>query len=116
MGSYLIIDGKQNNTKSISYPMINLIREILPERDDLNGAETFLLTKEEVAGVLYGIAELLGEEGMLEDYIDSHSGDYGMHGGFREIKGNFGWIHRCFSRVLSEMVICDKKKIVCRWE
>lgn len=116
MGSYLIIDGKENNTKSISYPMIDLMREILPEKKSLHGERVFAMTKEEVAKILYGITEILRDEWSLKDYIDNHSEEYGMADDFKEIKENFEWIHRCFAKTLSEMVICDKGKIFCEWE
>lgn len=116
MGSYLVVDGKKNNSKSISYTTIDLMREILPEKKSLNGERAFVMTKEEVAKVLYGITSILIDEWFLEDYINNHSQGYGMRNNFDEIKEDFEWIHRCFSKVLSEMVMMKKRKILCEWE
>lgn len=116
MGSYLIIDGKENNTKSISYPMINLLRELLTEKKSLHGERVFAMTEEEVAEVLYGATELLSDEYSLKEYIERHSEEYGMDDDFKEIKENFEWIQRCFAKTLSEMVIYNKNNIVCEWE
>lgn len=116
MGSYLIVDGKENNTKSISYLMINLMREMLPEKKSLHGERVFALTQEEVAEILYGITEILSNEWSLKEYIDTHSEEYGMSDNFKEIKENFEWIHRCFAKVLSEIIIYDKRNILCEWE
>lgn len=116
MGSYLIVDGKQNNSKSISYPMIDLMREMLPEKKSLNGERVFAMTQEETAKVLYGLTDILSDEWSLKDYVDNHSEEYGMNDDFEEIKENFEWIHRCFSKVLSEMVMLEKRNILCEWE
>lgn len=116
VGSYLIVDGKENNSKSISYPMINLMREILPEKKSLYGERVFAMTQDEVAKTLYGITEILNNEWTLKDYIKNHSEEYSMDDEFEEIKENFEWIHRCFAKILSEMIICDKRNILCEWE
>lgn len=116
MGSYLIVDGKENNSKSISYSMINLMREILPEKKSLNGERVFAMTQDEVAKTLCGITEILSDEWTLKEYIENHSEEYGMDDEFEEIKENFEWIHKCFAKILSEMIICDKRNILCEWE
>lgn len=116
MGSYLVIDGKENNSKSISYPMIDLMREILPEKKSLRGEAVFAMAQEEVAKTLYGITGILSNEQTLKEYINNHLEEYGMNNDFEEIKRNFEWIHRCFSKTLSEMVIYEKRNIICEWE
>lgn len=116
MGSYLVVDGKENNSKSISYLMIDLMREILTEKKSLYGEKAFAMIQEEVAKVLYGTVELLSSEQTLKEYISNHSEEYGMSNNFEEIKQVFEWIHRCFSKVLSEMVILEKRNILCEWK
>lgn len=116
MGSYLVIDGNENNSKSISYSMINIMRGMLPEKKSLNGEIAFAMTQEEVAKVLYGITKILHDKLSLKDYIDNHSEEYGMDDVFGEIKENFEWIHKCLSKVLSEMVMLEERNILCEWE
>ena len=116
MGSYLIVGGKENNSKSISYSMIVLMREILPEKKSLYGEIEFVVKLKEVAKILYGINDILSNEWTLKEYIRSHSGEYGMNNDFEKIKDDFEWIHRCFAKTLSEMVVCNKKKVVCEWK
>lgn len=116
MGDYLIVDGKENNTKSITHLMVSLMREFLPEKQSLHGERVFAMTQEEVAKTLYRITEILSNNCTLKEYINNHSEEYGINNDFEEIKENFEWINRCFAKVISEMIICDKRNIICKWE
>ena len=116
MGSYLVVDGKKNNTKSISYPMITLLREVLPDKKSLSGEEIFTLTKKEVSIILYNVSELLSDNDLFKKYIEKHSENYGMNESFEDIKDAFEWIQMCFAKTLSEMTIEDKRFICCEWE
>lgn len=116
MGSYLIVDGKENNSTNISYPMIDLLRELLPEKKSLHGEKVFAMTRDEVAVTLYAATELLSDKLELEQYIAGHSESYGMHDDFEKIKTRFEWIQQCFAKTLSEMILYDKDNIVCMWE
>ena len=52
MGSYLVIGEKENNSKKLSCQIINLLREMFPDKRSLfDGERVFALTKEEVAEV-----------------------------------------------------------------
>lgn len=116
MGSYLIVNGKENNTKSISYPMINLLREILPEKKSLFDCNRFTLTKIDVATIVYNTTELLEDDDLLACYINRHSNDYGMDRDFESIKKVFEYIQRLFAKKISDIVICDNFSIICEWE
>ena len=116
MGSYLIVDGKENNTKSISYPMIDLMRDILPEKNSLSGEDAFALTTREMATLLYNTTQLLKDDELLESYMEKHRECYDVKDAtIEDVKDTISYIHRLFAEVLSEMVYDDKRTIVCEW-
>ena len=117
MGRYLIVDGKENNTKIISYSMINLFREIFPEKKSLSGEDVFAFTQKEVAAILNNSTQLIKDDELLKQYIDKHSDDYGINDKkFEDIRETFIWIQICFSEILSNMVFYDRSAICCEWE
>lgn len=117
LGRYLIVDGKENNTKIISYPMINLFREIFPEKKSLSGEDAFAFTRKEVAAILNNSTQLLKDDELLKQYIDKHSDDYGIKGEeFKDIKEIFERIQRDFAEILADMVFHDRRCICCEWE
>ncbi len=117
MGSYLVVDGKENNTKSTSCSMINLFREIFPEKKSLSGEDVFVFTQREVATILNNSTQLIKDDKLLKQYIIKHSDDYGIKGEkFKYIKEFFEWIQRCFAEILSDMVFNDREYICCEWK
>ncbi len=117
MGSYLVVDGKENNTKSTSCSMINLFREIFPEKRSLSGEDVFAFTQSEVAAILNNSTQLIKDDKLLKQYITKHSDDYGIKGKeFKYIKETFKWIQRCFAEILSDMVFNDRGYICCEWK
>ena len=116
MGDYLIVDGIENNSKCISYPMARLIVAVLPEKDVYSGERSFLLKQKEVADILYIVNELICNDDLLQAYIDKHKGEYYMNSRFEEVKDVFTTIQQTFAKVLSRMVYFDIDVIVCLWE
>lgn len=116
MGDYLIVDGIENNSKCISYPMAQLIVSVLPKKDVYNEERCFLLKQYEVAAILYTANKLIRDDDLLQSYIDKHKGEYNMDSGLEEVKYVFTTIQQTFAEVLSKMVYYDNDIIVCQWE
>ena len=116
MGRYLVVDGIENNSKCISYPMIDLIRNVLSNDKKLFGEDCFVLSQMEVADILYSANNLIGNDDLLKKYIEHNKESYHMNAPFEEIKDVFTSIHYTFSKVLAGMVFYEKKNIICEWE
>lgn len=114
MGSYLNFGGIENNCKSISYPMANIIRDVLPEVEQ-NGHDGWKLKKKHVAKLAKFTNMLLNEDGLLENYIDNHKNDYGFDDTVEKIEERFKQIHHDFTTALIDMVINKKKYICAKW-
>lgn len=116
MGSYLVVNGYENNSKAISYPMIDLMREVLPDKKSLTGEEVFAMTKTEIAEVLSVCVPLARNEGGITDmYIEQNPDGYGLNKETDEVMRTFSTIEGILARVLSDMVIEGDNAVVCEW-
>lgn len=115
MGRYLIVDGIENNSKCISYPMARLIGTVYPKKD-VDNDDGFVLNQKEVANVLYSVNKLICDDKFLQNYINYHKDDYNMNSKFEEIKDVFIIIQQTFAKVLSRMVLNDTPCISCLWK
>lgn len=115
MGYYLVFNGKENNTKSISYPMGAIIRDVLP-KDMEEDEYGWMLKKKHVAALSKFTMFLLEDDNNLRNYIDDyHKDDYGFDDSFEEVKETIEWIHNCFVETLIEMVLDKQKYILAKW-
>lgn len=115
MGYYLNFGGIRNNCKSISSPMADIIREVLPEVEQ-KGYDGWKLKKKHVARLAQFTNMLLNEDGLLENYIENHKNDYGFDNTFEKLEEHFKQIHHDFTTALIDMVINKKKYIYAKWE
>jgi hypothetical protein len=100
-GYYLNFGGIRNNCKSISSPMANIIREVLPEVEQ-RGHDGWKLKKKHVARLAQFTNMLLNKDKLLENYIESHKN--GFDNTFEK--------HHDFTTALIDMV----KYIYAKWE
>lgn len=116
MGRYLTVNGIENNAKSISYPMMTLIREICTGNEDVANEEmVFILSTKEVTSILQIVIGLLEDDGLMKEYVAGHFENYGMNQGLEEVKRVFKQIYTCFEKALSEMNLHDMEEIFCYW-
>ncbi len=111
MGSYLVFNKKENNTKSISYPMATIMRDVLPHTEKEYG---WTLKKKQVAELVSFTLNLLIDDEDLQEYVKLHREDYGFTK--RNFKETMEIIHRDFTETLVEMVVYKMKRIDVRWE
>lgn len=115
MGWYLEVNDRENNSKSTSFQLAYIIRQILP-----NVVETdygWILNKRHVAALGYFTYLLLLNDRDLKKYIEENPNCYGFDGNyyFEGIKNNIEWMHECFADTLIEMVLYKEKTIDVRW-
>ena len=114
MGYYLEFDGKENNTKTISYPMANLIRDLFPKVPENDWG--WKLKKKHVAALTYFTRILLESDKLLKSYIDEDNDWYGFEDcEYEEIRNNIDWMYRCFADTLARMVLKKEKHIKAVW-
>lgn len=111
MGRYLVFNGRENNSKSVSYPMATIIRDVLPDTEKEYG---WTLKKKQVAKLAAFTMGLLEDNEILQAYIHKHEENYGFdHKNFRK---TIEKIHKDFLITLIEMVIQKQKSIDAEWE
>lgn len=116
MGSYLEFADKENNSKSISYPMSTIIREVLPGKENPNKyIHGWILKRKHVAALAMFTTNLLADDDVLETYIMSHKEEYGFNNDFGTIKERIREIHNIFTTTLIEMVLDKRKRIEAIW-
>lgn len=111
MGSYLVFNKKENNTKSISYPMATIIRDVLPNTEKEYG---WTLKKKQVAKLVSFTLELLDDEEILQVYINEHKENYEFN--CEDFRETLKKIHKDFVETLVEMVFQKQKYISVEWE
>lgn len=114
MGSYLMFDRRENNTKSISYLMAAIIRDVLSNVSEKEYG--WRLKKKHVACLISFTIELTDQDELLQSYIDSHENVYGLKDEFIEVKNRMWWIHKCFVETLVSMILNKEKYIMAKWE
>lgn len=112
MGSYLVFNKKENNTKSISYPMATIIRDVLPK--DLEKEYGWSLKKKHVAMLVSFTLDLLKDDDNLQEYVNLHTEDYGF--GHNDFQETIKRIHQDFTETLVEMIFNKMKYIDVKWE
>lgn len=121
MGSYLVVDGRENNSKGISYPMINIMRQILPDKKSLfDGERSFTLEKDEVAKILYNLNLITRDDNTLKNFFETID-CYGLekNESFEDKKETVLGIQNCFTDVLCCMILNyeeERERIICYWE
>lgn len=112
MGGYLRISGNCNCTKSTSHLALNMMREILPDKQSFLWGRIFSLSLEEVAEVLKGVTDIVSHDYTIEEYLRRHSDEYKMDD-FEEIKEDMWWIQCCFAKTFADMVLLESRYIRC---
>lgn len=114
MGSYLVFDRKENNTKSISYLMATIIQDVLSNVSEKEYG--WWLKKKHVASLISFTVDLVDQDELLQSYIDSHEDVYGLKDEFEEIKNRIWWIYKCFVETLVSMILNKEKYIMVKWQ
>lgn len=116
MGSYLILDHRENNTKSISGLMADIIRDIVgPAPECLQGS--WALTRESLSKCTIAATSLLDDESKFKLYIEKHKTHYWVtSGNFKENKEKLQWVVNCFAVTLADMTLKDKGLVLAWWE
>lgn len=116
MGSYLEFDDKENNSKSISYPIATIIREVLPDKENPNEyTHGWILKRKHVAALAMFTTNLLADDDVLRTYIARHKDEYGFKDDFETVKKRIQEIHNIFTTTLIEMVLEKHKRIEAIW-
>ena len=115
MGSYLKFDGRENNSKSISYPMGTIIREI-KKRYDVNDKyiledeKGFSISKKGLAFIVSYSSSLIEDETWCKKhiykYVDTDTFETSI----------YDTLYTIWTEVLCEMILLEKKRIRADWE
>jgi hypothetical protein len=133
MGSYLVLDGRENNSKAISGMMVSVIREIdrkdkkYYEPDYYNengiGCGDWIIKKRGLAAICSYMRNILDDEEWIEKYTyENHewhkfNGDkekYYTHW-LKETEEDLKIVYDIFVNVLIDVVLFDNKRIFAHW-
>lgn len=113
MGYGLKIGSREINSKSIAYPMGNIIRDILLDVEETDFG--WKLKKKHIAELASFTWLLLEEDDALKYYINEHKDFYGFDDSFEEVKENIQFIYICLTNTLIDMVLFKEKCVKVRW-
>ena len=113
MGYGLKIGSREINSKSVAYPMGNIIRDILPDVEETDVG--WKLKKKHIAELASFTGILLEEDDALKYYINEHKDFYGFDDNFEEVKENIQFIHICLTNTLIDMVLFKDKCVKVKW-
>lgn len=110
MGSYLKFDGEEINSKSISYPMADIIRTVVPATE--NGNHDFMLSREDLCLLIEST-----RHGLM-NYSDEELKEWEIFKGEKttDIRAVLNIIDTTFVLALVKMVRYDINKIIAEWQ
>lgn len=114
MGRYLVVETTQNNSKSISYLMASIIKDVAGN-ENFNG--NWHLSQESIAKCIIGARSLLQSEDKLKAYMKKHEDNYWTtSSSTEEIKLHLHYIIGCLAENLSHSILSNSPYIVVWWD
>lgn len=114
MGRYLVVENSENNNKSISYLMADIIRDIAGNE---NFEGDWHLSIENVAKCVIAAKSLFDSDAKLRIYIDKHKDNYwATSNSLEEIKKYLWNIFGCLADNLAIAILYNKKFLTVWWE
>lgn len=120
MGSYLVVNGIENNSKQTSSAMIDLMRQMLPDKKSLHGESIFALSPEELAEVTASATMFARDPYLAVDFVQCVYQE-GVYCPFKnkddvdDIEETYTKIALIFSQALSYVVMEDAEGVICSW-
>ena len=116
MGRYLVVNDQENNTKSISYLMGDIIRDIIGT-ENATTFDGWKLTRTDLSKCIIATESLFESEEKLNIYIDRHKDTYWASVSKpEEIRNNLQWIINCFANNLALMILNNKRHTDVWWK
>lgn len=118
MGSYLVVNGIENNSKQASGAMIDLMRNALPDKKSLHGESIFALSPNELAEVTASAVTLARDPHLAVSFVQGVYQE-GAYCPFKDkddmddIEDTYVRIALIFSQALSYVVMEDAEGVIC---
>ena len=120
MGSYLKVNTFEINSKYKSRILIELMRELLPNKrsiqpDSDNDERVFAVTQEELAITINSLFNLIEDRICLNNYIKNHPDDFRTEEEYEYIIEDLKMLRNILTKTLVWMVMDDESNTVFEW-